>query len=100
MKECVLKGNTKSIGEIFDFGWQYKKKLAKEVTNPFIEKIYKSAKNAGATGGKLSGAGGGGFMMFYCPGNSRYNVINELLEIGGEIRRFQFTKYGLTTWSI
>ena len=100
MKEAILTGDIDKIGEILDFGWQNKKKLAKEITNPLIDKIYKKAKESGATGGKISGAGGGGFMMLYCPGTSKYKVINELLEFGGEFRRYQFTKYGLTSWSI
>ena len=100
MKEAILKGKLDEIGEILDFGWQYKKQMAEGITNPVIDEIYETAKKAGATGGKISGAGGGGFMMFYCPGNTRYKVIEALQKFGGEFRRFQFTKYGLVTWSV
>ncbi len=100
MKEAILKGELAKIGEILDLGWQYKKQMAEGITNPVIDEIYETAKRAGATGGKISGAGGGGFMMFYCPGNTRYKVIEALQKFGGEFRRFQFTKYGLTTWSV
>lgn len=100
MKEVILKGELDKIGEILDFGWQYKKQMASSITNPLIEEIYETAKKAGATGGKISGAGGGGFMMLYCPGNSRYKVIEALKKFGGEFRRFQFTKYGLETWRV
>jgi len=100
MKEAILKGELDKVGEILDYGWQYKKQMAEGITNPLIEEIYETAKKAGATGGKISGAGGGGFMMFYCPKNTRYKVIEALEKFGGEFRRFQFTKYGLTTWSI
>ncbi len=100
MKEAILKCNLHKIGEILDYGWEYKKKTAGGVSNAIIDEIYEAAKRAGATGGKISGAGGGGFMMFYCPGNSRYSVIEELSKFGGEFRRFQFTKYGLETWSV
>lgn len=55
---------------MLDYGWQYKKQRAEAITNPFIEEIYKTAKKAGATGGKTSGVGG--FMMLYCLENSRY----------------------------
>jgi len=98
MKEVILKGELDKIGKILDFGWQYKKQMAEGITNPVIDEIYETAKEAGATGGKISGAGGGGFMMFYCPGNSRYKVIDALKKFGGEFRRYQFTKYGLMTW--
>jgi len=100
MKEAILKGKLDEIGEVLDFGWQYKKQMAEGITNPVIDEIYETAKKAGATGGKISGAGGGGFMMFYCPGNTRYKVIEALQKFGGEFRRFQFTKYGLVTWSV
>jgi D-glycero-alpha-D-manno-heptose-7-phosphate kinase len=98
MKEALLKGRLTEIGEILNYGWQYKKQMAGEISNPVIDEIYDEALKAGATGGKISGAGGGGFMMFYCPENSRYNVIERLKKFGGEFRRYQFTKYGVETW--
>ena len=98
MKEAILKGRLDEIGEILDFGWQHKKQMAEGITNPVIDEIYETALKAGATGGKISGAGGGGFMMFYCPKNTRYKVIEALQKFGGEFRRFQFTKYGLEMW--
>jgi D-glycero-alpha-D-manno-heptose-7-phosphate kinase len=98
MKEAILKGKLDDIGEILDFGWQYKKKMADGITNPIIDEIYSVAKKAGASGGKVSGAGGGGFIMLYCPKNSRYRVIEALKKFGGEFRRYQFTKYGVETW--
>jgi D-glycero-alpha-D-manno-heptose-7-phosphate kinase len=100
MKEALLKGRLNEIGEILDFGFQQKRNMAANISNSNIEKIYNAAKQAGATGGKISGAGGGGFMIFYCPGNSRHNVIKTLNTFGGETRKYSFTKYGLTTWSV
>ena len=100
MKEALLKGRLDEFGEILDFGFQQKRKMAHNISNSDIEAIYDAAKNAGATGGKISGAGGGGFMIFYCPGNTRYNVIETLNTFGGEIKNYSFTKYGLTTWTI
>lgn len=100
MKEALLKGQLHQIGEILDFGFQQKKQMAEGISNTLLEEIYDCAKAAGATGGKISGAGGGGFMIFYCPGNSKYQVINELQKFGGRYRRYQFTKHGLKTWSI
>ncbi len=100
MKEAILKGKLDEIGEILHFGWQYKKQMADSITNPVIDEIYEEALRAGATGGKISGAGGGGFIMFYCPKNTRYRVIEALKKFGGEFRRYQFTKYGLNTWRL
>ena len=100
MKEALLKGKLNEFGEILDFGFQQKRKMADNISNSSIESIYDAAKKAGATGGKISGAGGGGFMIFYCPGNNRYAVIEALKTFGGEIKDYSFTKYGLTTWVI
>lgn len=100
MKEALLKGKIDAIGEILNYGWTSKKQLATEITNPVIDEIYEDAIKAGATGGKISGAGGGGFMMFYCPGNTRYQVIESLTKFGGEFRRFQFADHGLTSWKV
>ncbi len=99
MKEALLRGNLDEIGHILDFGFEQKKKMADNISNSLIEEIYNAAKNAGSTGGKISGAGGGGFMVFYCPGTSRYNVIKELTKFGGDIKQFNFTKHGLTAWT-
>ncbi len=98
MKEAILKGDLNRIGEILDYGWKNKKATASGVTNDIIDNLYESAKKAGATGGKISGAGGGGFMTFYCPGNTRYKVIEVLNTFGGEVHNLEFSKYGLTSW--
>ena len=100
MKEALLKGKLNEFGEILDFGFQQKRKMAANISNSAIEEIYDAAKKAGATGGKISGAGGGGFMIFYCPGNTRHAVSATLNRFGGEIKKYGFTKYGLTTWTV
>ena len=99
MKEALLRGKLNEFGEILDFGFLQKRKMAHNISNPMIEEIYESAKKSGATGGKISGAGGGGFMIFYCPGNTRFTVIENLKKFGGCVREYTFTKYGLATWS-
>jgi D-glycero-alpha-D-manno-heptose-7-phosphate kinase len=98
MKEALLKGRLDEFGAILDFGFQQKRRMAHNISNSRIEEIYEAAKKAGATGGKISGAGGGGFMIFYCPGNTRHSVVKELKKFGGEVKNYTFTKYGLTTW--
>jgi D-glycero-alpha-D-manno-heptose-7-phosphate kinase len=100
MKEAMLKGKLHEIGEILDYGFEQKRKMAANISNSNIEEIYESAKKAGATGGKISGAGGGGFMIFYCPNNNSYAVKEALLKFGGEVKNYTFTKYGLTSWSV
>lgn len=100
MKEAILKGRLNEIGEILDFGFEQKRLMAANISNSSIEEIYVAAKNAGATGGKISGAGGGGFMIFYCPANCRYKVIETLEKFGGQTRPYQFAKTGLNTWTV
>jgi D-glycero-alpha-D-manno-heptose-7-phosphate kinase len=100
MKEALLVGKLDQIGEILDYGFQQKKNMAHNISNSQMDEIYKAAKKAGATGGKISGAGGGGFMIFYCPGNTRYQVIETLTNFGGWVSPFQFTQHGLTSWTI
>lgn len=100
MKEALLKGEVDSIGEILHYGWQHKKAMASGISNPLIDEIYDAAMAAGATGGKVSGAGGGGFMFFYAPYNNRYAVIKALQKFGGQTMRYSFTDKGMLSWSI
>lgn len=100
MKETLLRGDIDGIGSILDYGWKYKKQMADSITNPLLDRIYDAAKAAGATGGKVSGAGGGGYMFFYCPSVTRYEVVETLKQFGGESKRYQFTTDGLKTWTI
>ncbi|HYM93905.1 MAG TPA: dehydrogenase [Chitinophagaceae bacterium] len=100
MKEALLKGKLNEIGEILDFGFQQKRQMAEGISNEMLDDIYETAKKAGAVGGKISGAGGGGFMIFYCPVNTKYKVIKNLGKFGGQHRDYKFVEHGLTTWTI
>ena len=100
MKEALLKGRLHEIGEILDFGFQQKRQMAEGISNNMMEELYDTAKKAGATGGKISGAGGGGFMIFYCPGNTKYHVVNALEKFKGKCWQYQFVDHGLVSWTI
>jgi D-glycero-alpha-D-manno-heptose-7-phosphate kinase len=100
MKEALLRGNLNEIGKILDFGWKFKKQMASGITNNSLDKIYSTAIQNGATGGKISGAGGGGYMFFYCPGNTRFRVIESLKQFGGYTERYEFTSQGLVSWTL
>jgi len=99
MKEAILRGRLDAIGEILDYGFQQKKMMAEGISNPWLEEIYETARLAGASGGKISGAGGGGFMIFYCPGNTRHHVAQALTQLGGSVQPYQFTGSGIRSWS-
>lgn len=100
MKEALLRGDIDKVGEILDFGWEYKKQMASGITNPSIDQIYAAARANGATGGKISGAGGGGFMILYCPENTRFRVTEALGRFGGHNQPYDFTTSGMTSWKI
>ncbi len=100
MKDALLKGELNKIGEILHFGWQNKKQMANSISNTLIDTIYTKAIETGATGGKISGAGGGGFMFFYCPAVTKIKVAKAIEQLGGNVQSFKFTQQGLVTWSI
>jgi D-glycero-alpha-D-manno-heptose-7-phosphate kinase len=100
IKEALLKGNIDAFGEFLGSSWTHKKQMAKSISNTAIDELYDIAKKAGAVGGKLSGAGGGGFMMLYCPRIARYNVIEALKKLGGQVQPYRFEDSGLCTWRV
>lgn len=71
-------GELNEFGELLDMGWQYKKSLSDQVSTLEIDQIYAAARKAGALGGKLLGAGGGGFMLFFVPPKNRSQVLEQL----------------------
>lgn len=100
MKDALINGDLKAIGQILNTSWRHKKMMADGISNPVIDTIYNTAMEAGAVGGKISGAGGGGFMIFYVNDADRTNVIKQLHTFNGEIKHFEFCFAGLTTWTI
>ncbi len=99
MKDSLLRADLNKIGEILHFGWTNKKQIANSISNELIDNVYKTAIHTGATGGKISGAGGGGFMFFYCPAVTKIKVAKAIENLGGNVQAFKFTQQGLTTWT-
>jgi D-glycero-alpha-D-manno-heptose-7-phosphate kinase len=100
IKESLLKGDFCGIVESMRQGWENKKLSAQTVSNPYLDEIYDAAKSAGALAGKVSGAGGGGFMMFFVPPDRRMDVVRELGQYNGQISNCHFTKYGTQAWRL
>lgn len=98
MKENLLRGNFSGLVDAFRAGWENKKHSASRISNPCIEESYSVAMRAGAEAGKVSGAGGGGFMMFLVPPEKRMSVVRALDRLGGEILPTHFTKQGVQSW--
>ena len=100
MKECLLRGDFPGLVESMRLGWENKKRSAKTVSNPHIDAIYDAAMLAGALAGKVSGAGGGGFMWFFVPTEKRMDVTRTLNGFGGQVSNCHFTKNGMQAWRI
>jgi D-glycero-alpha-D-manno-heptose-7-phosphate kinase len=91
--DIVESGNITELGQMFDEHWRYKKKLAKGITNPQFDEIYEIALQNGALGGKISGAGGGGFFLFYCE-EKQAQLRKAMSEAGLKEMRFDFDYEG------
>lgn len=98
MKECLLRGDFEGLVDSMRLGWENKKRSAKTVSNPHIDAIYEAAIQAGALAGKISGAGGGGFMLFFVPTERRMDVIRALNTFKGQVNNCHFTKHGTQAW--
>ncbi|MCA9920982.1 MAG: GHMP kinase [Anaerolineales bacterium] len=76
--EELESGNVDAVGPLLHQSWELKKQLASRISNPALDGMYETARRAGATGGKISGAGGGGFLLLYCPNGSQETVRDAL----------------------
>lgn len=100
MKWALLKGDMHKFAEILGEGWENKKKMASAISNPMIQEAFDVAIPAGAKSGKVSGAGGGGFIMFMVEPTKKKEVVNALSKLDGFVMPFQFTDGGAHGWKI
>jgi D-glycero-alpha-D-manno-heptose-7-phosphate kinase len=100
MKEALLKGDFKSFSQCLLNGWAAKKNVAASITNSFLEDLYNYAMDNGAESAKISGAGGGGFMMIYCDPCNRIRLIKALPDKNGMVLTPSFTEIGTQAWTI
>jgi len=98
MKNCLLKGDFDEFGKLLDVAWQTKKQMASGITNKRIDDLYEAARTRGAVGGKILGAGGGGYLLLYCNYRNRHEVAKAMHSMGAESKPFSFVKDGLTVW--
>jgi len=99
-KESLLKGDFDHLASSMKKAWDSKKRTANAISNKYINQVFDIAMNAGAKAGKVSGAGGGGFMMFIVDPTCRKQVINALSELDGQLMDCSFTKNGAHAWRI
>jgi len=100
IKNALVIGDLKKFGWLLDESWQNKKKMADGISNEIIDKIYEIARKNGALGGKISGAGGGGFMFFFSDADKKYDLVKALSENGAQIMNYNFEHNGLVTWRV
>jgi D-glycero-alpha-D-manno-heptose-7-phosphate kinase len=86
----LLRGDLDRFGGLFDEAWQHKKRFARGISNEQVDNLYSIARANGALGGKLTGAGGGGFLMLYCEDGTAARVEAALREVG-DFRRMEYT---------
>lgn len=100
MKEALLTGDLPSFAEVLDESWQAKRHLAEGITNDRIEELVAQAKGAGALAGKLLGAGGGGYLLLFCPLDRRPAIAQAMEDAGARVVRFSFAPAGVRTWRV
>ena len=100
MKDSLLRGRVDRLGPLLEEDWELKKRLDSQVSNPFLERISKTARAYGATGGKILGAGGGGYFLFYCNPENKQRLEKALRKAGCFLERFSFEPNGLQAWRV
>lgn len=100
MKKALLTGDMEAFSCILGSGWENKKKMASAITNPMIQEAFDVALSAGARSGKVSGAGGGGFIIFMVEPTSKRQVVRALESLNGNVVNFQFSEGGTHGWKL
>ncbi len=100
MKSALLRGDLPELACILDRSWRAKRTTADGISNPMIEQLYETARASGAWAGKISGAGGGGFMMFITDPENRYRLAAAIRGMGFDASTVHLTDAGAETWSV
>ncbi len=99
MKAALLTGALHEFGALLGEAWAQKKRMSPLITNPRIDELYDLALRKGALGGKLTGAGGGGYILLFCDFTKKHRVIEALEFAGASVTEFTFSRKGMTTWT-
>jgi D-glycero-alpha-D-manno-heptose-7-phosphate kinase len=98
MKSALLRGELREFGSLLDEAWKQKKRMSPLIATDFIDEAYDVAMRAGALGGKVTGAGGGGYILFYCDFTHKHRLAESLVRMGATVTDFAFEPKGLITW--
>lgn len=96
--EYIVTGRYDDFGYMLHDAWKHKARLSENISNSYIDKIYTVGMNSGSYGGKILGAGGGGYILFYCPENKKETLIGNMNEMGLMNIPFSFSKTGVETF--
>jgi D-glycero-alpha-D-manno-heptose-7-phosphate kinase len=99
MRNHLLRGRLLQFGKCLHEAWQLKRQFSSKISNSRLDKIYQDACDNGAVGGKLLGAGGGGFFIFYVTPFHKHELISHLKATGLSVRPFRFEPEGLRAWT-
>jgi D-glycero-alpha-D-manno-heptose-7-phosphate kinase len=100
MKNALLRGRLDDFGNLLHTVWESKKRISPRISNSRIDEIYAEARNHGAIGGKITGAGGGGYFLFYCLFDKKHIVAERLRNMGVTPAEFAFERNGMQTWRV
>lgn len=100
MKNALLQRRLGEFGDLLHTAWEAKKRMSDRISNARIEELYEAARSAGALGGKVTGAGGGGFLLLYCRYDRKHEVAARMRALGATVDEFAFEPAGLRTWRV
>lgn len=100
MKNCLLQRKLDEFGALLHEEWEQKKRMSDRISHPSLDNLYDVARSEGALGGKITGAGGGGYMLLYCPFDKKHIIAQRLTDLGCQVASFDFEETGLQTWRV
>lgn len=100
LKQALVGGDLSSVGALMNKGWEIKRQLSSKISSSQIDNAYNEVIASGALGGKLLGAGGGGYFLFYASGGRHLEVTKRIIELGLEVQPFRFDNEGLCAWKV
>lgn len=99
-KNALLQGQLDTFGHLLHEAWLHKKRMAREISSPEIDQLYETARSHGALGGKITGAGGGGYMFLYCEFGKRHIIAEAVEKLGAKVVDFSFEPSGVQSWEV
>lgn len=100
MKEALLRGEVRTFATLLGDAWVQKQRMSERITTPLISEAVEVALSQGALGAKVTGAGGGGHMIFICEFERKHRVAEALIALGMSVSEFTFSRDGVTTWRV